>query len=141
MQDRNPLRIEDFRSLSDLDLDGFPIAELFTIEFFEDSTAGGFGLRFVDSALGEVIDFPWWAPVERNVGEWSISDVPLGSLGEPFHDWEQGWQILIWKMNDWVFIMQGDGDDNYRGWIKVDVGRYLSEWSRVIESVRSLQSR
>jgi hypothetical protein len=138
MQDPSPLRIEDFRTLGDLDLDDFPIVENFTIELFDDSSAGGLGIRFLDSMMDEVIAFPWWAPVEEDLRQWSISDVPLGSLGEPFHDVEQGWQILIWRIDDWVFVMQGDEEGNYRWRIKVEAGRYLSEWARVIEFVRAL---
>lgn len=123
--------IDDHRLLAELDVDKFPAAANFKIELFSDPSLSGHGLHFIDSHLGLSIEFPWWDNVDADLRRWSISDVPLGSLDQPFVDLEQGWQVLLWRLGDWVFIMQGD-DEAFHTWIRVPVDRYLSEWKAVL---------
>ncbi|KAA2258833.1 hypothetical protein F0L68_23735 [Solihabitans fulvus] len=64
-----------------------------------------------------------------------MSDVPLRSLDEPFFDGDQGWAIVIWKIAEHVFVMQGD-EDAFDTWIKIPVDRYLLAWEAVLSASR-----
>ena len=102
-------------------MDSFPVAENFGIEIFPDPSVSGCGLRFADAGLDSTIEFPWWTSVEGDLRAWSISDVPVGSVEDPYVDLEQAWQVLIWRADDWVFLMEGDGEDVFRVWFRVRV--------------------
>lgn len=128
--------LEDHRALLSLSSERFPVAEDFAIEVFPDPSVQGYGLRFVDSGLDSVVGFPWWTNVERDLRSWSISDVPTGTVENPYTDAEQSWEILLWRAGEWIFIMEGDGEAEFSVWFRVRVDRYCSEWERVIKEVK-----
>ncbi|MEW2501120.1 hypothetical protein ACQPXB_07900 [Amycolatopsis sp. CA-161197] len=129
MRDEPVLRIEDHRTVGELEVD-FPVAHEFVIEVFDDPSAGGSGIRFVDRGLETQIDFPWWSPIEQDLSTWTRA--PMGTPRRPFHDADQSWQVLIWRAGDWVFVMQGNGENEFHTWLKVRTVRYLAEWDGVL---------
>jgi len=52
----------------------------------------------------------------------------LGTVDNPFNYEEQAWRLLIWRVDDMVFLMSGD-DDFFQVRITVPVVRYLSAWA------------
>lgn len=137
MRGQGSWSVEDYRVLGNLPLEDFPAAENFVIEIFPDPSVPGCGLRFADSGLASAIEFPWWTTVEGDLRAWSLSDVPVGSVEDPYADFDQGWQVLIWRVDNWVFLMEGDGEDVFRVWFRVPADRYYSEWDRTIRNVQA----
>jgi len=64
-------------------------------------------LRLADTTLDVAIDFPWWDDPERNLGGWTLDDIPLGTLEEPYSDVDQCWRILVREANGVVNVASG----------------------------------
>jgi hypothetical protein len=120
--EENPIFLEDYRDLASLDPALFPLAERFAVVWIDD------GLEFVDESLGIRVTFPWWerADVERWIR--TVVGAPLGSVDEPFDDVDQGWHILIWRMTDEVFVLEG-AEDTFPVRLRVPADLYLAEWA------------
>ncbi|GAA4555236.1 hypothetical protein GCM10023193_01040 [Planotetraspora kaengkrachanensis] len=133
------MTIQDFREIPSIDPGRFRVASDFSIEVA--ARAGGLGtvLRLVDSGIDVCIEFPWWGNAEEDISNWTLHDIPLGTVTEPYWDADQGWRILIWKANATVFIASGssDEDDTYDTFISVVEDRYRKAWVGVIGSSRS----
>ncbi|WP_405018572.1 hypothetical protein OHV05_17795 [Kitasatospora sp. NBC_00070] len=118
-----PVELDDYRDIEGFDLEGFPEAGNFEVELFDDPEVDGLSLRFVDRLLNVTVAFPWWDRMEA----WSEADVPTGTISEPFADLEQGWRILIWEHQGFVFVMEGD-DDVFHTWIRIPVAVWSAAW-------------
>ncbi|MGW4942513.1 hypothetical protein ACWEOZ_13125 [Actinoplanes sp. NPDC004185] len=82
---------------------------------------------------------------EAQMRAWTLADVPCGTLTEPYHDTDQGWNVMLWQQGDHVFVAEGDGgwdevrDSNtYTRWFKVPRELYFQAWAAALEQLRSL---
>jgi hypothetical protein len=55
---------------------------------------------------------------------------PIG----PFDDLEQGWQIIIFERDNYVYVMQGEDPccTEYPIWFRVPRDCYFTEWMKLI---------
>jgi hypothetical protein len=117
----------------------FPLIDNFEVWLESMSVAGealfGFHVHFYSASRGYVATFPWWDHVERDL----IRDdyqFPVADSRNTFYDLEQGWEILIFASNDFVYVLQGDFettvDEGYYAWFKVNKDLYLAEWQKAI---------
>lgn len=125
---QEPLFLEDYRLLSELNSADFPLAGAFEIEFFTDDTSQKRSLRYVDRHLGLSVEFPWWTDVDSDLRKWSLADVPRGTVEAPYSDFDQGWRVIIWQSGEAVFIMEGDEDAMFHVRMRVPADVYLSRW-------------
>ena len=130
-----PLHLPNYgyEELSRLDLTAFPLIEDFAIKL---KKTGIFGthLYFYSEHWGQLAAFPWWDNVEKDLPKYTSRDIPNGGLEGPYDDLEQGWQILIFEDETFVYILQGDDPmcTEFEKWLKVNREKYYSEWMRVI---------
>lgn len=117
-------------NLQTLNLHDFPLVDDLYAEIRDFGSTLGGHLFFLSKRLGELTSFPWW----DNLTPQNLSlDPPLGSFLEPFNDCEQGWQILIFEHDEFVYIMQGNdpGVEEFHTYFKITKGDYLSAWERL----------
>ncbi len=101
-------------SIATLLLDSFPVIDDFSIELRQTVPKFGNHLFFVSAANGDLISFPWWDHVERDLQRWTQRNIPLGTKDKPFYDLEQGWQVVIFEERPWVYVLQGGGSEDRR---------------------------
>lgn len=137
--DRTQLSIEDFRDLASIDPVQFQEASGFSVELAARVGGAGTVLRLVDSTLDVAIEFPWWDDPEGDLGRWTLEDIPIGTLDEPYFDTDQCWRILIWQVGGVVYIASGSSDEEglYGTFLSVAEERYRVAWGDVIASLKS----
>ncbi|WP_433517716.1 hypothetical protein ACQP2T_20520 [Nonomuraea sp. CA-143628] len=136
MAEARKFRINSFDELRFLDLKAFPIAADFTIELADEGM--GSSIRFLAPELSVVVSFPWWENVKEEISEWSLADIPNGSIESPYWDMDQGWHILIWQSNGLVYVAQGgEVEGEYDDWFSLPAALYRSEWNKVIRLASS----
>ena len=136
MSSGEKMLIGDLGGLQQLDLSAFPVATDFVIELAADG--GGSSVRFVEHGLNVIIEFPWWEDAKSEVAEWSLADIPSGSIDSPYWDMDQGWHVAIWRAGDLVYIAQGgEIEGEYDRWFSVPGSVYRAEWEKVIRIASS----
>lgn len=137
--DGSQLRIEDLRELCSIEPTRFMEARDFTVEIVSRIVGTETVLRFVDTGLDAFIDFPWWDHPARDISEWECGDLPLGTCKEPYLDEDQCWRILIWAVNDVVYIAAGNEDEAelYDTFLTLPVAKYRKAWAELISSLKS----
>lgn len=131
------IRLRDYNYLQQLpllDLNAFPLMDDFQITLIESGSLGMHLYYFSNSLNRMIASFPWWDKAEKDISIMCISDIPLGTLRNPFDDCEQSWQILIWEKRDYVYIMQGDDPccTEFSIWFRVQKEKYLAEWEKLL---------
>ena len=123
--------------LRKLDLDAFPIIDNFKMELIDTKSDMGFHLRFVSEHLGILTSFPWWDNVQDILTQTSDDSI-VGSISNPFDDLEQGWQILIWEHENYVYIMEGEEPQctEFAVWFRVGKQRYYTQWEALKRSLK-----
>ena len=124
--------------LDTVDLTSFPEVGDFQVEI--QGVGSDLTVRYVAPSLNIVVTFPWWSYAAEEMRSWTLGDFPAGSTVSPFWDRDQGWNILIWRTGDQVFIAEGDGifvegedgPETFDRWFKVPVEMYESEWLKAI---------
>ena len=98
----------------------------------------GLHLQLASGSQGPLAGFPWWDDVDADLANWTLKNIPMGTSACPFSDCEQGWQILIWEAEGWVYVAEGDEPcgDTFHATFRVERGRYLEAWAGVIERSR-----
>jgi hypothetical protein len=136
MASARKLQINSFDELSFLDLKVFPTTVDFTIELADEGA--GSSVRFLAPGLSIVVTFPWWGNAKEEISEWSLADIPNGSIESPYWDMDQGWHILIWQSDNLVYIAQGGAaEGEYDHWFSLPAVLYRSEWNKVIQLASS----
>jgi hypothetical protein len=136
--DTTQLFIEDFRDLASIDLSQFRAAPAFSVEIVPRAGGAGRLLRLADASLGTAIDFPWWDSPDLELGRWTLDDIPLGTLEEPYSDADQCWRILVWQVNGVVYIAAGSADEEglYDTFLSVPGEEYRAAWGGLISSLK-----
>jgi hypothetical protein len=122
--------------LSRLNLATFPLVQDF--EIVPTDTGGPFGrmVRFWSEQLGWLATFLWWEHADLALHLCDRADIPIGTPEQPYHDLEQGWQILIFCRGDFAYVVQGYWPSNqpvvWDTWFRVPLAQYINEWIREI---------
>ena len=128
------------RRFTDEELEEFPIVEDFVVRLF-DSGEGGLHLEFASLSAGRLTDFPAWDHADRDLRHFVPSDVPLGSMREPFDDRDDAWRILIFLEGKWVYVTVGDEPNavDFSTIFRVPRDRYLQAWAAVIDQYNPIK--
>jgi hypothetical protein len=101
-----------------------PIVEDFAVRLTDDHR-----IEYVSVASGRLAWFPEWEHADRDLRHFIASDVPLGSVDEPYVDaGEDGWRITIFEQGGFVHIEE-EGGASFR----VPRDRYLQSWAVLID--------
>jgi hypothetical protein len=127
--------------LTGFDLGEFPEAQDFTVEFT--TLQFGLGLTYRAPSLAIIMNWGWLKATDAQVRSWTIGDVPRGTLQEPYHDSDQGWNVMIWETGDHVYIAEGEGkwdedrdSDTYTMWFKVPRAVHDQAWTGALKLLR-----
>ena len=116
------------------DLDAYPVVADFVVRLSEEDE-GGKHLEFASAEHGRLAGFPAWDHADRDLRHFVASDVPFGSLHEPYDDRDEGWRIAIFEHAGWVYVAEGDSPDateaNNRFRVRSD--RYMQAWAALID--------
>jgi len=99
-------------------------------------------VHFVSAAKGELAWFPGWEHAERDLLHFTASEVPLGSIDDPFDDRDEGWRIVIFEDGGYVYIFEDDRPNGTRfpRRYRVPRDRYFFAWAAVINEFNPLVS-
>lgn len=129
--DTSKLIIRDLDQLSQVNVEEFPIALDFQISLSDQGRNST--LSFATRSLDLTINFPWWDNPKSEIADWSLSDIPNGTMESPYLDMDQGWQIVIWQHGNSVYIAQGgDNEQEFDVWFSVPRELYFDQWSKAI---------
>ncbi len=134
--DCGPPALEDLRLTEFLEIEDFEVVLEEMI-----GTDMGYHVRFYSKTMGFLAGFPWCDHAEQLLATSDFS-LPLGSAANPFYDCEQGWEIVIFPYENFVYIMEGDfdGHGDYYAWFKVSEHKYRSGWNNAIQNLKDCYS-
>jgi hypothetical protein len=118
------------------ELAAFPDVADFAVTLTDGSSEeGGAHLEFHSASEGRLAGFPAWDHADRDLRHFIPSDVPLGTLAEPYDDRDEGWRIVIFEDGGWIYVAEGDdpNDDLLARRFRVRRERYFQAWAALIE--------
>lgn len=123
--------------LSTLDLESFPEITDFQMELFPAKSPTDQYLRFISPSQGVLASFPWWDKTNQALLLQPGSTL-FGSITEPFNDADQGWQILIWESQDYIYIMEGEEPNclDFPVWFCVSRTRFINQWHQLKDALQ-----
>ncbi|GCE26419.1 hypothetical protein KDA_19030 [Dictyobacter alpinus] len=120
-------------------LTDFPLIEDFDIVLMRlkitnirDDPFSHYDLRFFSPSRGYLAN-TLYSPVKST---YSISfDGAFGTLQLPYYDFDQGYKLLVFEDDLFVYVLQGGdwGNDEYHTWFKVDKPRYYERWKNIVQ--------
>jgi len=115
-------------TVQSLDLAAFP-----QIQDFEIRRVAGF-VVFESPSLGRLAGFPWWSSLCQDLLQYRERTIPLGDSETPWHEVDQGWELVVWKAGDLVYVAESheEGNGLFEAWFKVEDARYFDEWRALI---------
>ena len=68
--------------------------------------------------------------------------LPHGSFENPYYNLDQGWHIMLFEDDTYVYILTGNWERRNMGsfetWFKVEKHLYYRQWERVVERCRNI---
>ncbi len=118
---------------NDIDLATVPLIPDFSVELREMEDAGKI-VHFVSPTHGELAWFPGWENADRDLRHFAATDVPMGSIDEPFDDRDEGWRIVIFEQGGFVYIFEDDrpAGTRFPRRYRVARDRYFFAWATVM---------
>jgi len=116
------------------DLDAFPLLSAFDVHL-RDAGDGNLHVEFVDGGR-RVAWFPAWDHVDRDLRHFIPSDVPLGTLDEPYEDADEDWRMVLFEHGGFVYVLEGDSPrvSDFPRFFKVPRDRYLAAWAALVDA-------
>lgn len=108
------------------ELDDFPIVRDFAVGL-EDSDEGGRHIVFTSGGM-RLAGFPAWDHADRDLRHFTPSDVPIGSVDEPYEDVDEGWRMAIFEQGGFVYVIENETR------FRVPTERYLQGWAAIIDA-------
>jgi hypothetical protein len=116
------------------ELDAFPFVDDFLVRLV-DAGEGNLQIELASAARGRLAGFPGWDHADRDLRHFIPSDVPLGTIDEPYDDRDEGWRIVIFEHGGWIYVAEGGAanatDPSVR--FRVRRERYLQAWAALID--------
>ena len=126
---------------TDIDLATIPLVSDFGIELRQLEDLGQI-IHFFSPTRGELAWFPAWEHAERDLRHLNPTDVPLGSIDEPFDDHDEGWRIVIFEYAGFIFIFEDDRPNGTRfpRRYRVPRDKYVFAWAALINEFNPMVS-
>lgn len=115
-------------------LETFTTIEDFAVRLVDDDD-GGKHIELASAARGRLAGFPAWDHADRDLRHFAASDVPFGSIDEPYDDRDDGWRIVIFEEGGWVYVAEGDDANATEPsrTFRVQIDRYFLAWAALID--------
>jgi hypothetical protein len=127
--------------VDDLELSGIPQIDDFGIRFGE-PTEGGRHIEYASASLGTLASFPAWDHPDRDLRHFIPSDVPMGSIANPYEDADEGWRIVIFESEGSVYVLQADDPnaEEFPVYFRVTRADYLGAWAVLLHQYNPVLS-
>lgn len=92
-------------------------------------------LEFRSARKGTLASFPAWEHADRDLRHFDATDVPLGSIDDPFEDADERWRIVIFEHRGHVYVLEGKSPTtkDFPVYFRVPRDRYFEAWAAVID--------
>ncbi|APR76805.1 Hypothetical protein A7982_02152 [Minicystis rosea] len=132
--------------VGDLDRSTFP--EVLDLEIGHHGLLDESYVYFASPTLGWLGGFAWWSTFGQSLVTEGMRAVPRGSMEHPWNDLEQGWEMLLWEHDGYVYVAEGgevtsrarrslDGTRrSFHCWFRVPLPLYLERFEALIERLR-----
>ena len=117
----------------DDELDSFPTIGDFAVAL---SDTADRHIEFTSAKRGRLASFPAWERADRDLRHFTASDVPIGTMDEPFEDFDEQWRIAIFEHQKFVYVLEADDpkSDDFARYFRVPRDRYLAAWAALIDA-------
>jgi hypothetical protein len=124
---------------NEIDLDNVPTIDDFTIELRELEDCGRI-VHFTSAVDGELAWFPAWEHADRDLRHFVASDVPIGTLDNPYDDRDEGWRIIIFEHAGHVYVFEDDRPNGTRfpRRYRIPRVRYFMAWASLLHEFNPL---
>jgi hypothetical protein len=78
--------------------------------------------------------FPAWENADRDLPHLNPQDIPIGTLEEPFEDFDDHWRITIYEDEGFVYVFEADHPQasTYPRSFRVPRDQYLMAWAMLL---------
>jgi hypothetical protein len=123
-----------------VDLHRFPLIDDFAVAL-ADAGEEGKHVEFLSARGGRLAGFPAWEHAERDLRHFDATDVPIGSIEDPFEDADDEWRIVIFEHRGHVYVLEGDSpiEARFGVYFRVPRDRYLQAWAAVIDAYNPIE--
>lgn len=120
---------------NDIDLATVPLARNFVVELRELEDLGRI-VHFTSADGGELAWFPAWEHAERDLPHMNAIDVPLGSIDDPYDDRDEGWRIVIFEHEGFVYVFEDDRPNGtlFPRRFRVPRDAYIVAWAGLMDT-------
>ncbi len=92
-----------------------------------DSGDSGQQIEYRSALGGRLAHFPAWEHVDRDLRHFIADDIPNGTREAPYEDRDDGWHIVIFEEDGWVYIEE-NGEK-----FRVRADDYTRVWNALID--------
>jgi hypothetical protein len=133
--------LSDHGGLKALDAAIFQTVDGFAVRL-RDCGELGHHLHFCDGLGNSIASFPWLDHADACLPE-LFGQISGADVNSPFHDLEEGWEILIWQNADHFFVCEGRGDPfgEFGTLFRVHADAFIAAWTNLLSSTRATSFR
>ena len=79
--------------------------------------------------------FPAWENADRDLPHLNPLDIPIGSIDEPFEDFDDAWRITIYEEEGFVYVFEADHPlaSTFPRSFRVPRDQYLLAWAMLLD--------
>ena len=99
-------------------------------------------VELVDGDGHRLAWFPAWENADRDLKHFIAADVPLGSIDQPFQDFDDAWQIAILEHEGFVYILEADDPhaESFPRRVRVPRDAYIRAWATLLHEYNPVLS-
>ncbi|MGN4126861.1 hypothetical protein ACMGD3_17910 [Lysinibacillus sphaericus] len=126
----------NIHNLKDLNLELFPIVkDLEVLISKKKLKRRGKHISLYSASRNEQLTtFHRWDCAEVFLKDWSSSNIPTGTIDEPFSNFAEGWQMIVFEDKGFIYVLEGERESNIMlTWYRTPKEVYFNEWSKLIK--------
>jgi len=79
--------------------------------------------------------FPAWENADRDLPHLNPQDIPIGTIDEPFEDFDDTWRIVIYEDEGFVYVFEADHPQatTFPRSFRVPRDQYLLAWALLLD--------
>lgn len=99
-------------------------------------------IEFVDGDGKRLAWFPAWENADRDLKHFIAADVPLGSIDQPFEDFDDDWQIAILEHEGFVYVLEADDPhaESFPRRYRISRDAYIRAWATLLHEYNPVLS-
>lgn len=117
------------------ELESFPLVADFAVTL-GDPDEGGRHIEYTSASRGKLSGFPAWDHADRDLRHFIATDVPLGTLDQPYEDADESWRLLLFEHQGFVYVLEADSPraSDFPRFFRVTREQYLEAWAALIDA-------